>query len=77
MYASQYVGERGFVYVAYNFHWNPQEFALPLLPKGENWYKVMDTSLKDSFIDTPSQEKMQDVKSFTVPARTIVILEGK
>ena len=77
MYASQYVGKRGFVYVAYNFHWNPQEFALPLLPKGENWYKVMDTSLKDSFIDTPSQEKMQDVKSFTVPARTIVILEGK
>ena len=77
MYSGRYAGEEGFLYIAYNFHWNPQEFALPLLPKGEFWYKVMDTSLKESFLEEEAQERMEGVKSFVVPARTIVILEGK
>lgn len=74
MYSGYYTGEEGFVYIAYNFHWNPQQFALPLLKKGQAWYKVMDTSLKESFIE---DEALGDVKAFTVPSRTVVILEGK
>ncbi|MDO4321746.1 MAG: alpha-amylase family glycosyl hydrolase [Lachnospiraceae bacterium] len=77
MYSGRYTGEEGFVYIAYNFHWNPQEFALPLLPKGEVWQRVMDTSRKESFLEEEAREQMKDAKSFTVPARTIVILEGK
>lgn len=34
----------GFLYVAYNMHWQPHSFALPKLPKGKKWYRVMDTT---------------------------------
>lgn len=77
MYSGEYAQEKGFVYIAYNFHWETQEFALPLLPKKMAWHKVMDTSYKESFIAREGQEKLQEMKSFTVPARTIVILEGR
>lgn len=77
MYSGHYAGEEGFVYLAWNFHWNPKEFALPSLPKGMAWRKVMDTSLKESFPEEDMQEKIGAEKSFTVPGRTIIILEGK
>lgn len=77
MYSGYYAGEKGFVYIAYNFHWAPRDFALPLLPKGQAWHKVMDTSLKRSFMPEGEQEILADVKAFRVPARTIVLLEGK
>ncbi len=77
MYSGRYAGEEGFVYIAWNFHWNPKEFALPSLPKGQTWRKVMDTSLKESFPEEDAQEKIGEVKAFTVPGRTIIILEGK
>lgn len=77
MYSGEYAKEKCFIYIAYNFHWETQEFALPLLPKEQAWYKVMDTSLKESFIAQEGQEKLPEMKSFTVPARTIVILEGR
>ena len=77
MYAGEYAGEKGFLYIAYNLHWNKQEFALPLLPKGEAWYKAMDTSLKESFVPEDKQEHLSGEKFFTVPPRTVVILEGR
>ena len=77
MFSGHYAGEEGFVYIAWNFHWNPKEFALPSLPKGQTWRKVMDTSLKESFPEEDAQEKIGEVKAFTVPGRTIIILEGK
>lgn len=77
MYSGEYAKEKCFIYIAYNFHWETQEFALPLLPKKQAWYKVMDTSLRESFIAQEGQEKLPEMKSFTVPARTIVILEGR
>lgn len=77
MYSGHYAKEEGFLYIAYNFHWDEQEFALPLLPKGQSWYRVMDTSKKESFIEADAQECIKDRKAFYVPARTIVILEGR
>ncbi len=77
MYSGYYAKEEGFVYVAYNFHWEPRDFALPLLPKGQKWRKVMDTSLKRSFVQEEEQEILAEAKSFSVPARTVVVLEGK
>ncbi len=76
MYAGVYAGEEGLLYIAYNFHWMPQEFALPLPPRGCSWYKVMDTSQKESFLPREAQEPLE-AKSFFVPERTIVILEGR
>ncbi len=77
MYCGHYAGEEGYLYIAWNFHWDEQQFALPFLPKNSAWYKVMDTSLKESFPDENGQECLKDVKSFTVPPRTVVILEGR
>jgi glycogen operon protein len=77
MYSGFYAGEENFLYIAYNFNWDPQEFALPLLPKGKEWYGVMDTSKKQSFVPEAEQEGLNGARSFEVPARTIVVLEGK
>lgn len=35
--------EDDFFYVAMNMHWEPHEFALPLLPKGQEWCLLLDT----------------------------------
>jgi glycogen operon protein len=77
MYSGYYAGESNFIYIAYNFNWNTQEFALPLLPKGLGWYPVMDTSQKQSFVPEDMQEALGDVRSFQVEPRTIVVLEGR
>lgn len=75
MYSGTYAEERGFLYIAWNFHWMEQVFALPLLPRNMGWYQVMDTSLERSFLERP--EELGRVKSFRVPPRTIMILEGR
>lgn len=75
LYAGSYAGESGFIYIAYNLHWSRQELALPLLPKELSWFKVMDTSLEQSFLE--EEEELGRVKTFEVPPRTIIILEGK
>lgn len=75
LYSASYAGETGYLYIAYNLYWTGQELALPLLSGQQGWYKVMDTSQRQSFLDTP--EELGRVKSFRVPPRTILILEGR
>ncbi len=77
MYSCAYAGEKGYLYIAWNLHWNEQEFALPLLGKKERWFKVMDTSLKDSFLGGDAQVMEAQKKTILVPGRTVVILEGR
>ena len=35
--------EDDFLYTGYNFHWETRNIALPNLPEGMEWKKVMDT----------------------------------
>lgn len=77
LYCGEYAGEDDFLYIAYNFNWIPQEFALPILPKGMSWRVAMDTSRKVSFVPAEEQEALEDAKEFQVPARTVVVLEGR
>lgn len=77
MYAGRYAGEDGYIYIAWNFDWISQQFALPVLGRKEKWYKVMDTFEKESFIPKEKQEALPDGKYFLVPPRTVVILEGR
>ncbi len=77
MYTGAYAQEEGFLYIAWNFHWKEQSFALPLLPKQHSWVRVMDTSLKESFPEEDGQENLGDARMFSVPPRTVVILEGR
>ena len=75
MYAGGYAGESGFIYIAYNLYWTEQTFALPLLAEHASWYRVMDTSEPESFLLQP--EALGKIRSFRVPPRTIMILEGR
>ena len=75
LYSGRYAGEKGLLYIAYNLYWTDQEFALPILPKNTAWYKVMDTSLEKSFL--ADAQPFGREKSFFVPGRTIMILEGR
>lgn len=95
-----------YLYVAYNFHWESRQLALPFLPAGRRWRLVIDTSSEDGFIGSEKETDGQqnescgaapcrlsaeaeaerrrdrteresaDVKSITVPGRTIWVLEG-
>lgn len=75
LYCGRYAGEEGFLYIAYNFHWLEQSFALPLLPPDMEWRIVMDTNLPESFPETPIHVGRE--KSIEVSPRSIMILEGK
>ncbi|MCD7841386.1 MAG: hypothetical protein LUG56_02840 [Lachnospiraceae bacterium] len=77
MYSGHYAGEEGLLYIAWNFHWEEQQFALPLLPDGYFWARVMDTYLAESFLPVDAQENLGDARLFTVTPRTVVVLEGK
>lgn len=77
MYSGYYAREEGFLYLAWNFHWEEQQLALPLLPAECGWYRVMDTSLPESFLSEAEQEILDDCRVFTAPPRSVVILEGR
>ena len=60
------------VYVAYNFHWETREFALPNL-RHKRWKKVIDTSAeKENYFLKESEEKYS--KKLEIAPRTIVVL---
>lgn len=75
MYCGEYAGEENFIYVAYNFHWIPQEFALPAIPETFSWYVAIDTG-KGVWPEGEEPELGQE-RMFTVPERTIVVLIGR
>lgn len=60
-----------FFYIAYNMHWEEKELALPALPAGMHWEKVMDS--EDASVSSDGQ-KLE--KSITVKARSIQILKS-
>ena len=60
------------VYIAYNFHWETREFALPNL-RHKRWKKVIDTSAeKENYFLKESEEKYS--KKLEIAPRTIVVL---
>ncbi|MCC8068026.1 MAG: hypothetical protein LIO94_13145 [Clostridiales bacterium] len=77
MYSGSYVGEVGFLYIAWNFHWEEQQFALPILPESYSWFRVMDTFQTESFTPSGQQENLGTRRSFSVTPRTVVLLEGR
>lgn len=62
------------IYVAYNFHTGKQFLALPKLPKGKKWYKVLDTGLEGGFLESPL---CVDASSIEAAGMTIQILVGQ
>ncbi len=71
MYNGSYAGEDTFIYVAYNFHWEPRSLALPKLPEGMDWREEINTG------DEPCCQEPIREKEIEVPGRCIRILVGK
>lgn len=74
--------EKEFLFVAYNLHWMPHDFALPNLPKGAVWKFVVSTSKQEGKVFTEedvktAKQKGKGKRSVEVPSRTIAILIGK
>lgn len=61
-------------FVAYNMHWIPHEFALPALPKGKKWYRILSTESETGFVEETLEENQKET---TVEERTIVMFLGK
>ena len=64
-------------YVTYNMHWEPHEFDLPKLPRGERWHVVFHTDKSEvNGMYGKGEEPLVDGKSFMVPPRSIVVFTG-
>ena len=63
------------LYVILNAYWEPLSFALPPLPAGEGWYRIVDTALDspDDFCDVETAPPV-DQDRYEVGARSAVIL---
>jgi glycogen operon protein len=72
-------GQPHFIYCAFNMYYEPLEFTLPVLPKGQLWYQVVDTALESpNDIVEPGQERpLGDVKTIKLQDRSSVILVGR
>ncbi len=81
LYCGEYVKEEPaeFLYVAYNFHWEPQEFALPNVPETVRWYLAADTSDMEGsgFLPEGSEILLEERRVFQVKPRRILVLLGK
>lgn len=76
-YAEKENGEPDdFIYVTYNFHWENREMALPNLPAGMEWKKVIDTAdaAANGF---PEEQEEGYSRKIEVGPRTIVVLLAK
>lgn len=69
--------EDDFLYVIYNFHWENREAALPNLPEGKTWEKVIDTSnISENGFLTKSEDNKGYKKKIEIGPRTIAVLRA-
>ena len=66
-------------FVAYNMHWEPHEFSLPNLPKGQFWHVAVNTDGKANGGLYPEGMELflEKQKHYMVPPRTILVFIGK
>lgn len=78
LYAGAGVGDSYF-YTAYNMYGEEKSFALPHLPRGMCWERVIDTSLPEAemFPERAEQKALETQKEMLVKGRTVVVLEGR
>ncbi len=65
-------------FVIYNMHWEPHEFGLPRLSRGERWHVVYDTSkgLAENIHDN-GEEPVPDLLKIEAAPRSIMVLAGR
>jgi glycogen operon protein len=63
------------VYIAYNFHYDEVQLALPAISGSRHWHFVMNTSMEESFSFEP--QPIENQHSIVVPGRSISIYVSK
>lgn len=75
MYCGLYAASSEFVYVAYNFHWEPQTLALPNLPEGQGWCIKLDTAdIKEEAGVKRDVSGCVEGREILLPARSVCVL---
>lgn len=71
--------EDDFIYVAYNLHWEKHHLALPTLPEGYAWERVLTSALweKESRPNRTDEAAMNEERRVEVKERSIVVLIGR
>ena len=66
-------------FVAYNMHWEPHEFALPHLPRSQQWKIAFDTSDSSGsgYYEAGQERELENQKRYMVPYRSIIVFVGK
>ena len=64
-------GEESYIYIACNFHWDPQTLAIPYLPETLAWKAVIDTGTEAKSTEKKEEEILREI---TLPGRTIRVL---
>lgn len=84
MYCGAYAGElkdaaNDYLYLAYNMHWEEQEFALPKIPSEMRWFLAVNTDEKGSsgICSAGEEKEIPDQRHLKVPPRTIIVLIGR
>ena len=66
-----------FIYVAYNFHWEAHEFALPRIRK-QKWYRIFNSvSEEEGGYFLKEEEELENQKMVEVAPRSISIFIGR
>ena len=78
MFCGEHAGEEEFIYIACNFHWEKQMFALPYLPKGMNWKMALSTDedLSNVIRDNEPASPGEHTRECELPGRTVCVLVG-
>lgn len=71
-YAGEYVHAKENIYIAYNFQYSTQKFALP---KNMEWKLLLDTSQEQSVLEEP--KTVGRVQEFRVREQSVCLLSGK
>ncbi len=76
MYWGTYAQEEESIYIAYNFNWCEQKFALPTMKEKFEWQVQFSTETVEK-TKRQTEWNLKGEKTFLVPGRTIVVLTGK
>ncbi len=77
-YSLRHPAANEYLYVILNSYWQPQSFELPILNFGENWFRIVDTSLPltETFCEINAATAVE-ASHYQAQARSSVVLMAK
>ena len=75
---SSHGSDGDFIYAVFNMWHEPLTFALPSLPPGMHWRRVIDTfrNAPDDFLEPGTEQLVADQSQITLKERSVVVLIG-